>query len=227
MRRFLSLGATLLCTFAGSGHAQIAAGNFDNGLHGWTAFKVEGLTPQPPASALALAWSPTQGHPGAAAFVEVPASDSPHSIYFSAPSAYLGDKSFLLGRGHIRYDIRLEIGSSWASPDIYIEGAGMLLRTPAGFMRPTGEWVTVSAPLEPTGAWWSCVSGAGCEVTPEVFERVLSDLTGLYLLAEYREGPLAANRIGLDNVAVIPEPATVLLLGAGLAVLFTARRPRA
>ena len=54
-------------------------------------------------------------------------------------------------------------------------------------------------------------------MTPEIFDAVLSDLTGIWLLAEYREGAGATpDTIWLDNVAVIPEPATAVLMGLGL-----------
>ena len=118
---------------------------------------------------LLIAWDATGGNPGGSARITV---DTPSSwAWFSAPAQFLGDKSALLNQGTIRFDEKRENGSWWLAPDIVIAGAGMVLRTPPGSFRQPGQWTSVQGPLIPSGAWWGCVSGEGCDVTPEISVR--------------------------------------------------------
>jgi len=79
-----------------------------------------------------------------------------------------------------------------------------------------------------TARSWHVGTPEGADATPAQFSAVMSNLTGLYLLADFWGGSGSTGEVlGLDNVTLlspVPEPASGLLLLAGLGALAVARR---
>jgi hypothetical protein len=142
----------------------------------------------------------------------------------SAPSSFLGNLSSYLG-GSLSFDARnvsnhasdLQSGpwfgrvtitgsAGTASRDVAGSGAGLPLRD--------GLWHTYSATLDP--ASWSGNLAA-----------VLAGTTAIKLSLEFNNA--IVETAGLDNfrISAVPEPSTMLLLGAGVLVLLgRARRSK-
>ncbi|MFW6032168.1 MAG: hypothetical protein ACOCTI_02180 [Phycisphaeraceae bacterium] len=132
-----------------------------------------------------------------------------------APDKFLGDLGAYDG-GTLSFDARLEYGSGR-----YLSGFGeTTFRSSAGDVTldlapddPVDQWQTWSAPL--TASAWG--------VSEAQWDSVLADVTGLEIRLEAIYGN---EDVGLDNVALVPEPATAMLL-TGLALPLLWRRRRA
>jgi len=184
-------------------HAAIST--FDTDAEGWTAAgDVEGP----------LSWSATGGNPGGHAVIDDRTTGG--VTYFVAPAAFLGDQSAALGTD-LTFDLmQIYPGSpdQFNSSDVVLQGGGLTLAHDTPVNPGNGVWTSYGVRLEAPG--WRLNSLSGAQATPEQFATVLSDLTALRIRAEYQTG---ADIGHLDNVALVPEPATWAMLGVGLAAI--------
>lgn len=184
---------------------QAAISAFDTDAEGWTA---QGDVEGP------LSWSATGGNPGGHAVIDDRTTGG--VTYFVAPAAFLGDRSAALGTD-LTFDLmQIYPGSpdQFDSPDVVLQGGGLTLAYDTPVNPGNGVWTSYAVRLEAPG--WRLNSLSGAQATPQQFASVLSDLTALRIRAEYQTG---ADIGHLDNVALVPEPATWAMLGAGLAAI--------
>lgn len=184
-------------------HAAIST--FDIDAEGWTA---QGDVEGP------LRWSATGGNPSGHAVIDDRTIGG--VTYFVAPTAFLGDQSAALGTD-LTFDLmQIYPGSpdQFDSPDVVLQGGGLTLAYDTPINPVNGGWTSYAVRLEAPG--WRLNSLSGAQATPEQFASVLSDLTALRIRAEYQTG---ADIGHLDNVALVPEPATWAMLGLGLAAI--------
>ena len=88
---------------------------------------------------------------------------------------------------------------------------------------PTAFFTHFDVPLEPTSEWRWFDGGLLNEraATMADFTMVMSDLDILAIRGDYINGTETAR---IDNVNMVPEPSTGLLLASGLAALAVGRR---
>lgn len=199
--------ATALLTAAGLASAASASitvsSTFDTNTDGWL------LT----GDGTGLTWTDAGGNPDG--FIEARDRGAGSIWGFAAPAKFLGDKSAFVG-GMLQWDL-IELaspGSPNNHPDVTLFGSGMTIVVDAG-ENPATTWTSYSVPLS-TDADWRMGSLNGSVVTEEQFEMVLASLTGMVIRGEFRS--VGGDRSGLDNVVMIPAPASLAMLGAaGLA----------
>lgn len=212
--RSLFVGTCALLASAGGVQASVVS-TFDADAEGWTLAN----------GGVSLTWSNTLGNPGGGISGNDGASN--RLWYFSAPAAFLGDQSSMLG-GSLAWDRRYIGGGSSLAPDSFdiIIHAGSLqigYLIPGSLDLPT--WETLSVPLSSAG--WVIAGnfptpGVGPAVTEAQFAQALAGMTALYIQGEYRNGDDTG---ALDNVIMtpIPAPGSIACVAIGV-VAMTGRR---
>lgn len=207
----------LLLAWLPAAHADpVASSTFDTGDDGWEVVSTIGY--EGPAN-----WSATGGHPGGLIWAQDPDTGA---FGFAAPATFLGNISAAYG-----HDLTFDI-AAYQMPDQPTSWVGMRgtngLELICFYDTPTsvypnwhGRAVTMTE-----DAGWIRVSD-GLPPTSAEFASVLASLDGLVILAEFVDG-LQTDVSGLDNVILLPEPATsgLVLAAAGAALLGRARRQR-
>lgn len=206
--RHLTLVALAACSCANA-----ATSRFDTGTEGWTAVG---------DFAAPVTWSSTGGNPGGHVFI--PDQVVGGVTYFVAPAAFLGDKSAAFGT-MLTFDLKqVHPGASnqFSDRDVVLQGGGLTLVYDTGPNPPNGAWASYAVPLSAGG--WRLNSLSGAVATNPQILAVLSSLTSLQIRAEFQTG---ADTGYLDNVSLVPQPASALLMAGGLAGLLWLRRVRA
>ncbi len=180
--------------------AQVATTTFDSNMDGWTSNNPDAF------------WDSPGGNPGG--YVRFDDATAGFTNLY-APAKFLGDWSELDGGGSISYDFKMiDIGPGSFHPhEILIfgsDGEQALWYGPT----PTGptDWLTIRAPLDEIE--WSISGGNWATLLSHVTElRIRMDHTATTPDIE-----------GLDNVVLIPEPASLALLVFGGPLLMRRRK---
>ncbi len=207
VRMVSTMAALAACSFA-----QAATSRFDTGTEGWTAVG---------DFAAPVTWSATGGNPGGHVFI--PDQVIGGVTYFDAPIDFRGDKSAAFGT-NLTFDLmQVYPGGSnqFDDRDVVIEGGGLAIAYDTSPNPPNGAWASYAVPLSAGG--WRLNSLSGAVATNQQILTVLSSVTLLRIRAEFQTG---ADTGRLDNVSLVPEPGSALLLAGGLAALLCLRRAR-
>ena len=207
LRLLSALAALAACSVV-----QAATSRFDTDTEGWTAIG---------DFAAPVTWSTTGGNPGG--HVLIPDQVIGGVTYFVAPSGFLGDKSAAFGT-HLTFDLMQAYpggSNQFNDRDVIIEGGGLAMVYDTSPNPPNGSWAMYTVPLSAGG--WRLDSLAGAVATDQQILNVLSNLTSLRIRAEFQTG---ADTGHLDNVSLVPEPGSALLLAGGGAALLRLRRAR-
>jgi len=207
------LASLAIATQAAAIGATVISSDFESGLDGWT--KAPGSD-----SGSTLTWVTAGGNPGG--FLRVNEAAQGNIDRIAAPEKFLGDKSAFVG-GTFSMDRQTNTMNNAlvANDDIRLIGDGVVLRydLPAP---EVDQWTTVTVELS-ADAGWLRVSDSQ-PPTPAQFLAVMSDLTAIQLLADFRSGPETP---AFDNIIMtIPEPSTAtgLLSFALIGCLIRRRR---
>ncbi|WP_020163854.1 laminin B domain-containing protein [Methyloversatilis discipulorum] len=199
--------------FAVSLPTLAATSTFDTDAEGWSA---QGDIEGP------LTWSATGGNPGGNVFIDDLTTGG--VTYFVAPSLFLGNFAGAFG-SQLTFDLmqRYPGGpNQFDAEDVILSGGGLTVVYDTANNPVNNGWTSYSVPLSAAG--WRLNTLSGIAPTEEQFLAVLSNLSSLRIRAEYQTG---ADVGYLDNVALVPEPTTVLMLLSGIGcVAFAARRKR-
>lgn len=180
---------------------QCASGDdhFHNGSEGWRWADLARHGPFPIVlGGGTVDWHSSGGNSGGCISLTDP---SVGAIFFKAPAAFLGDQSAAYDGGSLTYDMKVNAGagSGWTMiPDLVLVGAGKSIVKRFGTVSVTPAWAHFDLPLT-AGGWryWDLANPAS--VTSADFQAVLSNLTALYLCADYI---LGFETVYLDNVAL-------------------------
>lgn len=148
---------------------------------------------------------------------------NPDEYWFSAPAKFLGNKR-LAYQSWLEWDIKTFTDGK---PDV-----GLILTGGSGVNAHTLYYVNMTQPkeniwthysiaLDSTDSHWRVDSPSGAAPTEAQWRAVLLNLKGLYILGDWLYGP---DQTQIDNVYLVPEPATVALLLLGGAALLRRRR---
>jgi hypothetical protein len=190
-------------------HADLIS-TFDTGNEGWTILGNDTTTPD---------WYATGGNPEGH-IVDVDATSG--TMMFVAPSVWYGNWGSYVG-GTITYDVMNSGGTGSAhllNEFIQIRSGSDYVEAYLGEALPQNLWNTLSVELS-----WDSFSSNISGYDSTKFANLMTNVTGLWLMGDWQ---FNYDTTKIDNVMVqsapIPEPATLLLLGAGLVWLSGARR---
>jgi hypothetical protein len=144
------------------------------------------------------------------------------TFYFQAPASWSGNRIGSYGLS-LSFDVMPENGVDYNNgADVILSGAGIQLVLDAGPEPVSGQWNSYSVTLS-EGAAWHVGNAAGPQATATQFQAVLSDLQGLYIRGEFKNG--LGDITGLDNVLFqVPEPSSFSLLAVGVSAALLKRR---
>jgi hypothetical protein len=206
-------GSALVLLVAATLPAFAVTSTFDASAEGWSA---QGDTEGP------LTWSAVGGNPGGHVLIDDLTTGG--VTYFVAPTLFHGNFAGALGT-QLTFDLMQVYPGSpnqFNAEDVILQGSGLTLVYNTASNPGNGTWTSYSVPLSAAG--WKLNSLSGSAVTQEQFVAVLSNLSVLKIRAEYQTGADVGH---LDNVALVPEPATTLMFLAGIGgVVLAAGRKR-
>lgn len=220
--------------------AVLVSSTFNATDEGWSSFSFAGTTDPD--------FSGSIGGPSAATFNAAfgnPAGSisqiDPDSgwQYFVAPAAFLGNQSAAFGSTLSFQEMRLDtlsLGASIPSALLAItDGTTVLVYQNTAAAPVVGSWTQYTVNFNTDGAGWFVGSTSGSAATGPQLQTVLSNLTNMYVPAEWFAGALSTNQpenIALDNVVLsasdVPESGTFALglVGLLLVSIGKMKRPR-
>ena len=185
--------------------------SFDTGLEGWTE-QGSGFGPF-------LTYSASGGNPGG--FGRFGDAANTPDLYAVAPAAFLGNLSAFDG-GTVSFDAKFF--------------PGILTNPVAGFglIEISNGGTSVSqdiAPVTPDGNWQTfsgAFTAAGFGTSQATWNSILANVTSFTIQVDAYKPVQSGPAVGLDNITIVPEPASgTLLILAGVALapaLFRSRR---
>lgn len=200
-----ALLSTVAATMVGAASSSLAVeSNFNTGFDGWT-------------QTTGISWQAAGGNPGGyLRFADLGPANGGQAF---APNTFHGDWLSTYGSGgYFSVDYKLFEAASFQPFPMWVRitGSGGVIgkNFPGDFSSPF-DWTTLSLGL--TAGNWALLSGT--------FVGCLSDVTEVLI---FMSAGTSANEItGIDNVKVVPEPASAAAFGLGIAALFGRRRKRA
>lgn len=208
--------AVLVAAMGATAQATVMS-MFPTGDGGWSA---RGDTAGP------VTWVANGGNPSG--HIEIADAVLGGTTYFVAPPRFLDDQSGSYGLS-LSYDLRQSYSGAsdpFNAPDVILVGAGRTLVINAGPNPANDMWTSYTVVLTETSGWKLDELG-GVPPTKAEMQAVLENLTSLRIRSEFQNGPDTGS---LDNVILLPEPSSAVLLVTGLlapvALGQRARRPR-
>lgn len=206
----LLLAVVLTSTTANA--AAVGISTFDSGAEGWTATTDT-------ASPSSVSWASTGGNPGGYMHFE---DFIKGETFLVAPASFHGDWSSFDGSGSLDFEHKIfDVGVSvtaFIPYRVVISGPGgnaeWVGTTPTG----ATDWVNLSAPINLAN--WTVNTGT--------WSGLLSNVTNLFIRMELVSGQQSPPHelAGIDNVSLVPEPASLVLLLGGLVGLSCRGRRR-
>jgi len=194
---------------------EAAESDFTTGSEGWFGADLEAfVVPIHVLNTYSLGWSATGGNPGG--FVSF-TDPGPNQAFFAAPSEFLGNQLASYGE-ELLFDTKVVPAGGPAATAVILMGDGLTLFYDTAC--PTTSWSQYEIPLTP-GGWRVDSWIGGSEPTPEQMQGVLGSLDALYIRADWISGTETGS---LDNVVLVPEPGSLLLLLVGAAAIVRSRR---
>ncbi len=194
--------SALAVLLAASLPALAVTSTFDTDAEGWSA---QGDIQGP------LTWSATGGNPGGHVLIDDLTTGG--VTYFVAPALFHGNFSGAFG-SLLTFDLMQVYpggANQFNTEDVILQGNGLTVVYNTASNPGNNTWTSYAVPLSAAG--WRLDSLSGSAVTNEQFITVLSNLSALKIRAEYQTG---ADIGHLDNVALVPEPATTVMFLAGI-----------
>ena len=202
--------AMLFGPFSGPAGAAMVESTFDTDDEGWVVY---GDAPAAPD------YHSTGGNPGGYLSADDYATGG--IWYWKAPAKFRGNHSSAYG-DTLSYELRQTPTSDQINRvDIYLKGGGLTLVYDTSY-NPASTWTAYSIDLTET-AGWDIGSLGGAAPSQAQMQQVLGNITDLQIRGEFVNGDDTGS---LDNVVMTPEPATMILLAAGLPMLLRRRRNR-
>ena len=212
-----------LLFLATSGLTQVTS-DFSSGADGWTTFGNGGI---------AVTYHSTGGNPGGHISTVDQTSDW---AYLRAPAKFLAPAPY---GGEFSFDLRIFNSNPGQYPNIYnvraaLVGGGLTLINESTLPGTAFQHYTFS--LTETAGWriFSSLSQnynpANPAPTQAQMQNVLANLSGVFIAADYSDGTFvdngATDQAFVDNVAIVPEPASALLVLVGAAMIALKLRHR-
>lgn len=201
-----------MLVLAVSAQANVITSTFNTGNDGWSVVDINyntGLGATPVVKAYYTAdW--TSG------YIYKTDPNLTDTYLFSAPAQFLGDQSSKYGRT-ISWDLH---NYTNGNPEIglILTGNGHSLYR-KNMLGPNGDWLHYDIALS-AGPNWLLDSPNGSPATAGEFAAVLASLDHIYIMGDYLNGSDTAS---LDNVTLVPEPATMGLIVLGSLALLRRR----
>ena len=204
--------------------APAATSFFDTGAEGWLGRSFSNLAADNyfVMSNFNTTFSASGGNPGG--FISISDPDN-GDFTFSAPAAFLGNLSTAIGTT-MTYDLMHTGPAEYHTSDVIFTGNGSrLLWRSSPDLTPSTAWTSVAVLLSPS-AQWHLNTTSGALATATDFQNVFANVDGIFIRGEFSTSQIESS--GLDNVLIVPEPGSGVLLFAGLGslLLFRWRRER-
>jgi len=214
--QFFCLTVLSFILFSTTSQANLSS-TFDSGLEGWSSLALT------PGEVSDLSWYDTGGNPGGHVGATDLGNTTGEALWtFQSPGAWSGDFTRYIG-GNVQFDIKVQ-----AAENLNYNATQLILALdlldPADHnylgwfssnnQPPVNEWVHYGIQISSSNFQ---VRGDG--VAGMSFEEAIQNITGIYVRGDYLNG--VDDQAFLDNVSIsaVPEPTTLLLVGAGLIVL--------
>ena len=205
-----AVAACLASAVPAAAATYLAQSTFGTGADGWRLTSTLGYDGP-------VSWSNTGGNPGGFIYGQDPDTGA---FGFLAPAKFRGPVAAALHH-ELYFDV-----AAYQQPDGPTSWVGMRgtngLELVCSYASPAAPmtWYRRTVWMDATGGW--TVVGTGLPASDAQILSVLQNLAGLAICAEFVEG-FPNDISGLDNVTLVPEPATLALVGLGALALWRRR----